>query len=224
VRLASITLPAALGTGSIPCASQDGERPSVRNVSPPKVIRTYRPRIGADFFKQDTVRFERARVDMSGSILADGHNLNLYGAVLVRRDRICTTAEGRRWACGQRAFIALRSLLEGKSITCKFKHVSVPPKGCLLGCGQRCHTLATQPRLGRACGRGDRGELRRSPRICPEQEGGYLGSRSAVNRCWREQFRTQCARDRVLLRTADAQRVERPGRAQALGPTKERSV
>src|SRR5438128_5419024 len=27
-----------------------------------------------------------------------------------------------------------------------------------------------------------------------------------------------------LIRTADAQRVERPGRAQALGPTKERSV
>jgi hypothetical protein len=61
----------------------------------PKVIRTYRPRIGADFFKQDAVRFERARVDMSGSILADGHNLNLYGAVLVRRDKICTTAEGK---------------------------------------------------------------------------------------------------------------------------------
>jgi hypothetical protein len=42
-----------------------------------------------------------------------------------------------------------------------------------------------------------------------------------VNPCWREKFRTQCARDRVLLRTADAQRVERPARAQALGPTKE---
>jgi hypothetical protein len=33
------------------------------------------------------VRFERARIDMSGSILADGHNLNLYGVVLVRRGR-----------------------------------------------------------------------------------------------------------------------------------------
>ena len=108
----------------------------------------------------------------------------------------------------------------------KVNHLQVqachgPAKGSLLGRGQRCHTLAAQPRLGRACGRGDRSELRRSPRICPEQEGGYLGSRSAVNRCWREQFRTQCARDRVLLRTAGAQRVERPGRAQALGPTKE---
>ena len=83
VRFASITLAAALGAWSIPCASQDGGRPSVRNVAPPKVIRTHRLRITDDFFKQEAVRFERTRVDMSGSILADGHNLNLYGAVLV---------------------------------------------------------------------------------------------------------------------------------------------
>src|SRR5262252_5461272 len=72
--LASITLAAALGAGSIPCASQDGERPSVRNVSPLKVIRTHRPRIADDFFNQDAVRFERTRIDISGSILADGHS------------------------------------------------------------------------------------------------------------------------------------------------------
>jgi len=82
----------------------------------------------------------------------------------------------------------------------KINHLQVqachsPAKGCLLGWGQRCHTLATQPRMGRACGRGDRGELCRSPRICPGQEGRHLGRRPAVNRCWREEFRTQCARD-----------------------------
>jgi hypothetical protein len=75
--------------------------------SPPKVIRTHRPRIADDFFKQESVRFERARIDMSGSILAGGHNLNLNGTVLVRRDKVCMTAEGPWWACGQRAFIAL---------------------------------------------------------------------------------------------------------------------
>src|SRR6478736_10036564 len=31
--------------------SQDGERPSIRNVSPPKVIRTHRTRIADDFFQ-----------------------------------------------------------------------------------------------------------------------------------------------------------------------------
>ena len=145
VRLASITLAAALCARSIPCASQDGERPSVRNVSPPKVIRTHRLRIADDFFKQEAVRFERARIDMSGSILADGHNLKLYGAVLVRRDKICTTAEGARWACGQRAFIALRNLLEGKSIICRFKHVMVPPKAvCWVGDADVTHLLLSQ--------------------------------------------------------------------------------
>src|SRR5262245_13340148 len=145
VRLASITLAVALCAGSIPCTSQDGERPSVRNVSPPKVIRTHRPRIADDFFKQEAVHFERARIDISGSILADGHNLSLYGAVLVRRDKICTTAEGARWACGHRAFIALRNLLEGRSITCRFKHVTFPPKAvCWVGDSDVTHLLLSQ--------------------------------------------------------------------------------
>jgi hypothetical protein len=142
LRLASITLVAALCAESIPCASQDEKRPSVRTVSPPKVIRTHRPRIADDFFKQDAVRFERTRIDMSGSILADGHSLNLYGAVLVRRDKICTTAEGARLACGRRAFIALRNLLEGKSIICRFKHVMVPPTAvCWVGAIDRTRWL-----------------------------------------------------------------------------------
>jgi hypothetical protein len=68
---------------------------------------------------------ENGAIWKSGSIVADGHNLNLYGAVLVRHDKICTTAEGTRWACGQRVFIALRSLFGGRSITCRFKHVTV---------------------------------------------------------------------------------------------------
>jgi hypothetical protein len=59
VSLASITLAAALGAWSIPCASQDGERPSGRNVFPTKVIRTHRPHLTDAFFKQEAVRFER---------------------------------------------------------------------------------------------------------------------------------------------------------------------
>jgi endonuclease YncB( thermonuclease family) len=49
-------------------------------------------------------------------------------AVLIRRDRICTSAEGARWTCGQRAYMALRALLAGRPITCSFKPISVPPK------------------------------------------------------------------------------------------------
>jgi len=50
---------------------------------------TSRPRTPAEFFKQDAVRFERVRIDMSGLIYADGHSLSLYGAVLIPRNKIC---------------------------------------------------------------------------------------------------------------------------------------
>ena len=139
-------LAAALCAGPAgPFASQGGERPPVPDVTRPKIIRTHRLRIPTEFFKQDTVRFERARIETSGSIFADGRKLSLYGAVPIRRDRICTSAEGGRWACGQRAFMALRSLLDGKSIACSFKHLTVPPKAiCLVGDSDVTHFLLSQ--------------------------------------------------------------------------------
>ena len=80
------------------------------------------------FSQEGEVRFQQAYVHQNGAIRADGHNLDLYGAMLIRRDRICTSAEGARWTCGQRAYMALRALLAGRPITCSFKQISVPPK------------------------------------------------------------------------------------------------
>jgi endonuclease YncB( thermonuclease family) len=101
--------------------------------------------VPADFFKQEAVRFESARVDLDGTVRADGHNLDLYGAVLIRRTRICASAEGARWACGQHAFIALRKFLDGIPITCTFKHVAVPPKAvCLIGDNDVSQLLISQ--------------------------------------------------------------------------------
>jgi hypothetical protein len=94
--------------------AQEEGRPAARDVPPRKVIRTQRLPVPADLFKQEAVSFKRARVDASGTIRADGHNLDLYGAVLIRRDRICVSPEGARWTCGQRAFMAMRALVEGQ--------------------------------------------------------------------------------------------------------------
>jgi hypothetical protein len=80
------------------------------------------------FSQEGEVRFQKTYVHQNGSIRADGHNLDLYGAMLIRRDRICASAEGARWTCGQRAYMALRALLAGRPITCSFKQISVPPK------------------------------------------------------------------------------------------------
>jgi endonuclease YncB( thermonuclease family) len=119
LAVASCAVPGAFGA----------ERPERRDT-----VRTYRPRTPAEFFKQDIVRFERVRVDMNGLIYADGRRLYLYGAMLIPRNRICASTEGARWACGQRAFVALRNLLEGKPIACSFKHIADPPKAaCSVG-------------------------------------------------------------------------------------------
>src|SRR5436190_6012919 len=105
-------LAASLCGGAPSGVAQEEARPTARDVPPRKVIRTQRLRVPADLFKQDPVSFKRARVDASGTIRADGHNLDLYGAVLIRRDRICASPEGARWTCGQRAFMATRALVE----------------------------------------------------------------------------------------------------------------
>jgi endonuclease YncB( thermonuclease family) len=87
------------------------------------------PRAAEVLFSQEgEVRFQKAYVHQDGSILADGYRLDLYGAMLIRRNRICASADGARWACGQRAYMALRALLAGRPITCSFKQIGVPPK------------------------------------------------------------------------------------------------
>jgi endonuclease YncB( thermonuclease family) len=84
-------------------------------------------------FEKDAVFFQRARVEAGGTIRADGHNLDLYGIELIPRNRICAP-EGGRWACGQRAFIAMRGLLEGQSISCRFIAAAGSPKAvCWVG-------------------------------------------------------------------------------------------
>jgi hypothetical protein len=81
------------------------DQPRARELNRSGPVRVYRKRESPVLFSQEgEVRFQKAYVDQNGSIRADGHNLDLYGAVLIRRDRICTSAEGARWTCGQRAY------------------------------------------------------------------------------------------------------------------------
>ena len=105
------------------------DQPRARELGQSGPVRVFRKRESPVLFSQEgEVRFQKAYVDQNGSIRADGHNLDLYGAVLIRRDRICTSAEGARWTCGQRAYMTLRALLAQRTITCSFKPISVPPK------------------------------------------------------------------------------------------------
>jgi endonuclease YncB( thermonuclease family) len=131
--LAALALVAALGTvPAAPAVAQEEGRPAA-NAPSRKVIRTKRLRVPDALFEGDAVFFKQVRVEASGTIRADGHNIDVYGMELVRRNRICA-AEGARWACGQRAFIAIRGLLEGQSISCSFIAAAGSPKAvCSVG-------------------------------------------------------------------------------------------
>ena len=94
----------------------------------PRDVRVHRLHFPAEFFKQEVVRFERTRIDMNGLIYADSQKIDLYGIVLIGRTRICISPERGRWACGRRAFLALRNLLDKKPIACRFMHDTTPPK------------------------------------------------------------------------------------------------
>jgi endonuclease YncB( thermonuclease family) len=144
--LAAVTVAASLGAGAgAPAVAQEEDRPTVRDVSPRKIIRTQRLRVPADLFKQDAVSFKRARVDASGTIRADGHNLDLYGAVLIRRDRICASPVGARWTCRQRAFMATRALMEGQPLSCSFRQAAGAPKAvCWIGDNDVTESLLSQ--------------------------------------------------------------------------------
>ena len=135
-----LVLAAALCPLQVAPGAERAERQYTRDPN-----RTYRPRTPNEFFNQDAVRFERVRIDMSGLIYGDGQSLILYGVALIPRNKICNPTDGVRWACGQRAFVALRNLLEGKSIACTFKHIAGPPKAaCSVGDDDVAQVLLTQ--------------------------------------------------------------------------------
>src|SRR5436190_9181810 len=172
-------LAASLCGGAPSGVAQEEARPTARDVPPRKVIRTQRLRVPADLFKQDPVSFKRARVDASGTIRADGHNLDLYGAVLIRRDRICASPEGARWTCGQRAFMATRAG-GGPAPQLQLQAGRRRAQSRLQGRRQRRDRVPPQSGLGRACRGCNRGKLCPSRGVGTTHQGWHLGRRSAI--------------------------------------------
>jgi hypothetical protein len=188
--LTVVTLAASLGTG-VGVAQEEG-RPAARDVPLRKVIRTQRLRVPADLFKEETVSFNRARVDQSGTIRADGHNLDLYGAVLIRRDRICASPEGARWTCGQRAFMATRALVEGGAAPqLQLQGGRRRAQSGLLGRRQRRDRVPPQSGLGRACPRCNRGKLCPSRGVGTTHQGLAFGETVRHSASWSHRIGTQ---------------------------------
>jgi hypothetical protein len=107
---------------------RDGER-TIRNVTPeniPVIILPPRPK-GDGKQKADEPPIPGdgvvATVSEDGIVLAGGKILKFLGTVNIPSDTLCESANGGRWACGLRAYVALRNLIHGKEIKCEALHV-----------------------------------------------------------------------------------------------------
>lgn len=72
------------------------------------------------------------KVEPSGTIIANGQTLYLYGIKPFDSRQLCTKASGERWACGLHAYADLRNSIAQKTIICDPK--SIVPNGVIATC------------------------------------------------------------------------------------------
>jgi len=61
------------------------------------------------------------KVLSSASFQIDGVDYKLVGAPALERNKVCVNSEGRKFACGLKAFKALDNALRGRSFECAFE-------------------------------------------------------------------------------------------------------
>lgn len=116
--VALLVLPMAFGA----IAEEPREKRTIRNVTPDSIpIIVLPPRGEAKPAPQAAgTPGERitTTVQDDGMVHAGGHRLVLAGVSPLPAGTVCESPTLGRWACGVRAFIALRTLVDGKELRC----------------------------------------------------------------------------------------------------------
>lgn len=92
------------------------------------------PAPAAEIVSRTVVR--SARGDGPATLRIDGRRHRLFGLADIEPGRICTTAEGFRWACGLRARAVLAALVGGRTLRCRMigaAEAADPVIDCLRG-------------------------------------------------------------------------------------------
>lgn len=63
----------------------------------------------------------QVEINNDGSLRSGKQAIELYGVKMLPRSRICSYQSGERWACGQRAYIALLNVMGATTIDCRPK-------------------------------------------------------------------------------------------------------
>ena len=121
-RLALVAL-AVLPMVFAAVAQEPKEKRIIRNVTPdsiPVIVLPPRKDEKPAPRQEQATSGERmiATVTEDGTVRANGHRLVLAGATTLPADTLCQSPTHGRWACGIRAFIALRTIIHGKDLKC----------------------------------------------------------------------------------------------------------
>ncbi|MDI1346471.1 MAG: hypothetical protein PSV22_20615 [Pseudolabrys sp.] len=68
----------------------------------------------------------KIQVDNDNSLQTDQQAVELYGISILTRSQICSYQGGERWACGQRAYIALLNILGAAPVDCRPQQIDQP--------------------------------------------------------------------------------------------------
>lgn len=71
-------------------------------------------------------RAYKATIEDDNSLKLNNRPARLYGFQVIPRSKICTYANGERWACGQRAYVAMLNAMGSTTIDCREKDKGAP--------------------------------------------------------------------------------------------------
>jgi len=99
-------------------AEEPKQSPAIRDVTPPGIIRVYRSLDPNAVPESNLPKFSDVQVLPNGTLRSDTKIIQLYGVTLPERKKLCASSLGYRWTCGVTAYIALRNLVQSRSIAC----------------------------------------------------------------------------------------------------------
>lgn len=115
---------AALTSVDLACGQDAPPRSGVRDVTPPGTSRVLRSEQDLTRPDDNARPFENTLVLRDGSLRSGPTTIQLYGIKLPERKKLCTTLSGARWACGGAAYVALRNLVQSRTIRCAIRNES----------------------------------------------------------------------------------------------------
>jgi len=99
-------------------AEEPTNSPAIRDVTPPGVIRVYQSKEPAAVSESNLPKFADVQVLTDGALRSGTRIIQLYGITLPERKKLCISSLGFRWTCGVAAYVALRNLVQARSIAC----------------------------------------------------------------------------------------------------------